>query len=195
MSPSSFLIEPCPLRAQIVPHITKIGRCPACGDPGCVSVKVRIRREDDRVLWQSLLLPLEVRFDASQYEAEINRATHDFSWETPRWTAARFVRESVDRLTLRKRGFVFEWASSFQGAMTVCLMLRPGPYQIVVRLPWDGKDVRGIAAQFTALLKEPPELWPDVECYPQDFGLREPYFMQGSSVPDSLARGWRRTKS
>jgi hypothetical protein len=59
-------------------------------------------------------------------------------------------------------------------SMTVSLVLTPGPYQVLVSVPWDGKNIEGIAAHFRTILSQPPETWPNVECNPQVRGLGPP---------------------
>jgi hypothetical protein len=70
--------------------------------------------------------------------------------------------------------------------MTVALMLSPGPYQVLVNLPWDGKSVENIVDQFALLLRVEPASWPEVEWYPQAQQLGPPPF-EGA--------GWRTGRS
>ncbi|MGB6025537.1 MAG: hypothetical protein WBG40_10070, partial [Candidatus Sulfotelmatobacter sp.] len=56
------------------------------------------------------------------------------------------------------------------------LMLSPGPYQVLVNLPWDGKSVENIVEQFASLLRIEPASWPEVEWYPQAQQLGPPPF-------------------
>jgi hypothetical protein len=58
--------------------------------------------------------------------------------------------------------------------MTSALMLSPGPYQVIVHLPWNGEDVSGIVGDFKAILSQPPQVWPTVEWHPQEQGLGPP---------------------
>ena len=183
LDPSDLLVEPCPLRVENDSHTTMIGRC-HCGVVGCGSVAVKIRRDHDQVVWQALHSDAKVQFRASQYQAEIERALGDSSWETPERTAARLIAKTVDRKALEKNGFLFDWASGLcaEGFMTVSLTLKLGPYQVLVNLPWDGKEVDHIVARFKLQLAEPPESWPDVECLPR---------AQNLGPPPIRGSGWR----
>jgi hypothetical protein len=177
LDPDQLLVEPCSLRVGKMPRIATIGRCD-CGEVGCGSVEVEIRREQTAVKWQSLSSPVEVQFDADQYDAEVERALHDHSWETPDRTVARLIRAAVDKTALESRGFIFSWASGRcrDGMMTVALTLSPGPYQVLVNLPWDRASIENIVDQFASLLRVEPESWPEVECYPQAQQLGPPPF-------------------
>jgi hypothetical protein len=83
------------LRAADRPHLVMIGQ-PEC-DPGCCgSLEVRIRRDGDDVVWDHWITPNvdhtpvgEVRFDAREYAAELDRADRDRAWE---WTGRTVVR-------------------------------------------------------------------------------------------------------
>jgi hypothetical protein len=66
--------------------------------------------------------------------------------------------------------------------MTVSLTLNPGPYQVLVSLPWDVKDVEEIAARFKSKLAGPPENWQNVECNP---------LAQNLGPPPIRGIGWR----
>jgi hypothetical protein len=175
LDPDDLLIEPCALRAHVLPHPAIIGRC-GCGIIGCDSVAVNIHAEDTRVIWTAPDSAKRVQFDATQYAVELERALQDFSWEPPDRTAARLISRAVDRTSLARRGFEFCWASgrSPEGMMTVSLLLRPGPYQVLVRLPWDGGDVEEIVRQFATLTSRSPEVWPNVECNAQAQDLGPP---------------------
>jgi hypothetical protein len=182
LDPDDLLIEPCGLRAD-TSHLVLVGRC-SCGIAGCDSVEVRIRTEGDRFTWESTDSARRVQFRASQYAAEVVRALHDRSWETPDRTAARLIAQSVDRTWLTGRGFEFSWASGrcMQGMMTAAFVLTPGPYEVLVNLPWDGEDVRTIVAEFKKTLSQPPETWPNLQCYPQAPGLL---------LPPIAGSGWK----
>jgi hypothetical protein len=177
LDPDDLLIEPCALRAATSPHAAVIGRC-RCGDIGCGSVAVNIHAEGTRVSWTAGDSARRIQFEATQYALEVERSLQDHSWETPDRTAARLISQAVDRTSLARRGFEFFWASgrSPKGMMTASLLLRPGPYQVLVRLPWDGKDVGDIVRQFETILRRSPEDWPGVECNPQAQDLGPPPF-------------------
>lgn len=175
LDPDDLLIEPCPLRADTSPHPAVIGRC-RCGSIGCGSVSVNIHAEATGVIWTALDSAERILFDATQYSLEIERALQDFTWEPPDRTAARLISRAVDRASLARRGFEFSWASGRcpKGMMTASLLLRPGPYQVLVRLPWNGENLEEIVCQFKTVLSARPEEWPAVECNPQAQNLGPP---------------------
>src|SRR5215467_11569655 len=86
LDPDDLLIEPCKLRADSSPHLALIGRC-SCGIIGCGSVEVKIQKDENYVIWAAVDSSQSVRFDANQYDEEIERALHDHTWETPERTA------------------------------------------------------------------------------------------------------------
>jgi len=174
MDPNDLLTEPCPLRADVCGHGVCIGRC-SCGDVGCGSLGIQIRRDRDQVLWTASGSP-PVRFLATQYNAEVERALRDYTWETPERTAARLISRAVDRSALARRGFEFSWASGrcMDGVMTASLVLTPGPYQVLVNVPWNGQDIESVVSQFKLILGQSPEVWPNVSWSPQAKGLGPP---------------------
>lgn len=71
---------------------------PVCTAGCCGALYVTVRREGDRVIWDSwentsniTAVPADIRFDTAQYEAELARAAADRSWEEPVDTVARFL--------------------------------------------------------------------------------------------------------
>lgn len=178
LDPAELLVEPCSLRAVPQPHTALIARC-RCGCMGCSDGEVRIYAQEGRVIWVGSDTTQRVEFEGDQYSKEVERSLHDRTWETPERTAARVIAETIDRRELAARGFEFSWASGrcTTGMMTVSLLLQPGPYQVLVRLPWDGEDVNAIAGEFRAVFSGPPETWPGVECNPQEQGLGPPPFI------------------
>jgi hypothetical protein len=127
LDPDNLLTDPCSLRAENSSRPVIIGRC-SCGIVGCGSVEVEIRRDHDHVMWVSMDSSQQVCFLAAQYDAEVDRALQDHSWETPERKAARLISQAVDRGALALRGFVFSWASGRcrDGMMTAALSSRQG---------------------------------------------------------------------
>jgi len=164
MDPDDLLVEPSPLHAYTEPHKAIIARC-YCGVTGCGNVPVHINRDEAVVTWTGIYSDVTGCFAPEQYEAEVERAVHDFSWETPDRTAARQIRNAIDKDLLARNCLRFEGASdkAHSSTMTVSLEQRPGPYQLLLHLPWDGKDVDDIVARFKLLLASDPESWPTVE--------------------------------
>ncbi len=70
-----------------------------------------MRREGDRVIWEAwentgniTAVPVDICFDAAQYEAELARAAADRSWEEPVDTVARLLQQ-----TLAASGWFERW--------------------------------------------------------------------------------------
>ena len=185
LDPDEILVQPCPLLLAGA-HDCLIGRCD-CGVIGCGDVRVEVSVGEELVRWAAADGPREpVLFDLQTYTSEVLRALNDQSWETPERTASRLIREAVDRELLRRLGFKFSWASGRADPhmMTVALWLEPGPYQVLVRVPWCETDSAGVtAAAVVGLLMQPPSCWSDVVWFPQRADLG----------PPALAGvGWRR---
>lgn len=73
-----------------------------CTEGCCGAVYVTITREDATVVWNGWRNPDDgeldlpsYRFDARQYEAEVQRAVADHSWEWPARTIARLLEEGL----------------------------------------------------------------------------------------------------
>jgi hypothetical protein len=117
-----------------------------------------------------------LRFPAAAYDAEVNRALTDTAWETPDRTAARLLAGRVDRRSLSREGLSYSWASGRvrRGAFSICLMLEPGPYQVLVHLPWRAESAEEIARRGAKLLADRPVNWADVEWFGQQPGLGPP---------------------
>jgi hypothetical protein len=182
LDPDDILVEPCRLRPSGHPHAATIARC-ECGVIGCGSVEVEVRSDGDGVLWIEENRTL--RFSADQYLAEIRRAQADTTWETADRTAARLVRAGVPSEWLTKNGLSFEWASGRTGSatLTVSLRLEPGPYQVLVSLPWRNQAPEEVAQSMLRLLQEEPRAWRDVRYSPFRTDLPE---------PPLIGPGWRR---
>ncbi|WP_153449346.1 hypothetical protein [Streptomyces smaragdinus] len=82
-----------------------------CVTDCCGGVFVTIQRRGDHVEWVSwentndirVPVPPEVRFDASQYDAELARVVADHSWEEPVDTAARLLAHRIAATDWYKR--------------------------------------------------------------------------------------------
>src|SRR5262249_2150127 len=152
--PEDILVAPRPLDAS-KPHKATVARC-RCGVIGCGSIEVNIERSRDDVEWSwgDAESPQAVSFLAAGYDEELRRALTDTSWETPNRTAARLLANQVDRQTLTSHGLTFTWGSGRvrNGAFSVALQLEPGPYQVLVHLPWTGETPEVIARKCAELL-------------------------------------------
>ena len=105
----------------------------------------------------------------------------------PERKAARLISQAVDRGALALRGFEFSWASGRcrDGMMTAALVLAPGPYQVLINVPWNGEDSESIVCQLSLILGQPPEVWPNVEWNPQ---------VRGLGPPPITGPGWNRNR-
>lgn len=186
LDPDDILTGECQLRCSLEPKEVTIGRCD-CGVIGCGDVRVRITEDAGIVTWSGLQVPCpQVRFAKCAYEAELKRAIEDFSWETRERTVARFIRNGVDRDALSRFGLSFRWASGrvSVGQMTIGLWLEPGPFQVLVRYPYDeGETPERIAIAGLDVLASPPVEWTDVEWRPQS---------QTATAPPIAGHGWKR---
>ncbi|WP_344870437.1 hypothetical protein [Allokutzneria multivorans] len=69
----------------------------------CGALSVRMRREDSEIVWydwentsdRAEVPTEEFRFSAAQYEAELERASRDRSWEWPARTLSRLLQEAL----------------------------------------------------------------------------------------------------
>ncbi|MEU6210921.1 hypothetical protein ABZ891_13545 [Streptomyces sp. NPDC047023] len=94
--------ETWPLRAAREPRRVELSNND-CVTDCCGGVFVTIQRRGDYVEWVSwentndnrVPVPPEVRFDASQYDAELARVVADHGWEEPVDTAARLLTRRV----------------------------------------------------------------------------------------------------
>jgi hypothetical protein len=176
LDPDDILVEPCPLITNGSRECL-IGRCD-CGVIGCGDVRVQIAIDAECVSWSSLNgRGPRVTFDLKAYSNEVARALGDHSWETPDRTAARLIAQGIDRATLARSGLKFAWASdrSSVGLMTIALWLEPGPYQLLVRIPWnETAPPSATADSVLKVLAQVPSSWPAVEWLPQAKGLGSP---------------------
>jgi hypothetical protein len=166
-------------RGELMPLATGrkevvIGRC-RCGEVGCDSVAVYVCQVGNEVIWTSPTSsgrrwPREpIRFDASDYVAEVARATDDRSWETADRTAARLIEDKLDHEALRSAGLTFQWASKYsrEGQFSVSLIAEPGPYQVIVHVPWSGESPEVLTERVLGVLTSDPYGWSDVQWLPQ----------------------------
>jgi len=177
LDPGDILVRPCPLHADTTPHSALVACC-SCGVIGCDDLEVEIARSSRHVTWtwgsEEDLQTL--KFPAASYEAEVERALSDTSWETPDRTAARLLAGKVDREILRRHGVSYCWGSGRvrQGMFTISLKLEPGPYQLLLHLPWSTESPGKIAQRCAKLVAGAPARWVGVEWYPQQPGLGPP---------------------
>jgi hypothetical protein len=58
--------------------------------------------------------------------------------------------------------------------MTVTLLLTLGPYQVLVRVPWNDHDIEGILTRLKEILSHPAETWPQRDVLSSMKGLGPP---------------------
>ncbi|MDX3573397.1 hypothetical protein [Streptomyces sp. ID05-47C] len=108
---------------------------------------VTIRRDGGQVIWDAwrnpdddeVVLP-EFRFDAQQYQAEVERATLDRSWEWPARTVARLLEDELRRRTAWlerwecELGSVCAWL--WEPAQINLFLFHPGRAATKENRPW-----------------------------------------------------------
>src|ERR1019366_956973 len=204
LDPNDILTDSCQLRSRTTPHKALVARCSCgvigCGDVEVeVSrsenhvewVEIHGRNDPPSRTFavgagpESVATQVDdgdhpfrrtIEFPASQYETEVERALKEINWETPERTAARLVRTTLNYDLLASNGFSFDWASgrARAGKFTISLKLEPGPYQILVQVPWNDVNPEEIATRCIKLLSEPPINWSDAEWWPQQRELGPP---------------------
>jgi len=110
-NPPEYLLDSGRLRAATEPREVQLAEA-YCTEGCCGALYVTICREDDQVVWRDWRRPPtrqpraelpEYRFDAGDYDAEIERAENDRSWSWPARSTARLIaaglREQPDLLT------------------------------------------------------------------------------------------------
>ncbi|MET7641086.1 hypothetical protein [Streptomyces sp. NPDC005438] len=95
--PRDLLRGESPLLAATEPHEVRLAEA-GCTEGCCGALYVTVRRDDDQVVWSAWRNPAEAgpdlpefRFDAREYQAEVERAVADHSWEWPAHTVARLL--------------------------------------------------------------------------------------------------------
>lgn len=111
LDPDDILVEPCELLDGASQEAVTGARC-ICGVIGCGSVEVEIQRSEDYVVWEYAVdspsrQSLRISFLAEPYDAEVERALRDHSWETPDRTAARLLASMVKRDILAQHHLSF----------------------------------------------------------------------------------------
>ncbi|MGW1965034.1 hypothetical protein ACWCPD_32885 [Streptomyces sp. NPDC001935] len=120
--PRLLLAPSRPLMPSSEPKEVRLAEA-ECTEGCCGAVHVTITREADTVVWRDWRNPdgdvdlSPYRFDARQYEAEVERAAADHSWEWPARTVARLLEESLRRQTqwLDRWRCELAWVSALPG--------------------------------------------------------------------------------
>ncbi|MEU5847497.1 hypothetical protein [Saccharopolyspora shandongensis] len=102
-SPYGLLRPESPLEATAESHEVRLAEA-ACVEECCGALYVTIRRDGEHIVWYGwrdpgsvdIGLP-EFRFDAKQYQAEIDRVCADRSWEWTACTVARLLEQDLGR--------------------------------------------------------------------------------------------------
>ncbi|MFF0467504.1 hypothetical protein ACFYPX_08795 [Micromonospora zamorensis] len=89
------------LHADVEPHEVRLAEAD-CTEGCCGALYVTIERRGDEVIWRNWRNPDRsgfdlpaLRFAAAQYDAEINRAENDHSWDWPDRTVTRLLRDRL----------------------------------------------------------------------------------------------------
>ncbi|NMO56869.1 hypothetical protein HH310_37565 [Actinoplanes sp. TBRC 11911] len=161
MDPYDLLIPANMLLATPVPRSVQIARC-KCGDNGCAWINVTITRDGGVVRWEwASGTPKTFSFAAERYDAEVDRAADDHSWETAERTVGRLVLSHVDRDALGSHGLAVDWAgNNLYHPDQFCVALRLGnDYQIFVDVPWRDRGSEELATDVCETLARGPEEW------------------------------------
>jgi hypothetical protein len=160
-----------PLQATMSPRRVMIG-LPEC-EPGCCgSLEVRIRRDGDDVVWDRWATPYvdrasagEIRFDASDYAAELDRADRERGWEWSGRTVVRLARRlfAEDPALLARFGcgpeFVISWPTPDADSVRVHIPAPPDqifdtPHSADVLFRFDDRAPGAQAADLLAGMAE-----------------------------------------
>ncbi|TDD51606.1 hypothetical protein E1263_29945 [Kribbella antibiotica] len=103
--PGRLLRPGSPLLPADKPHEVRVAEA-TCTEGCCGAVYVTIRREGDSVVWSDWRNPdarnfdlPEFWFDATEYQAEVERAVADHGWEWPARTVARLLKQDLAERT------------------------------------------------------------------------------------------------
>jgi hypothetical protein len=162
MHPFDLFVPANRLAATNEPRRVVVARC-TCGESGCGSTEARITRDQGVVHWDwSVDVPLGhgVSFEASAYDAEVERIGADRSWQRPVDTASRLVLESADRELLAAAGMRLSWAAQDHRdprQFLVALVVEAEKFQVFLRLPM--KEPERLAHEVLQTLRQPPATW------------------------------------
>ncbi|MGW4375087.1 hypothetical protein ACWEJ7_15620 [Streptomyces albidoflavus] len=103
--PRDLLVPDGPLMATVEPREVRLAEA-TCTEGCCGALYATVRRDGDHVVWDRWRNPEkdevglpELRFDAGQYRAEVERATTDHSWEWRARTVARLLERDLRQHT------------------------------------------------------------------------------------------------
>ncbi|WP_369273846.1 hypothetical protein AB5J55_31465 [Streptomyces sp. R11] len=145
--PRHLLSPSSPLMPSLEPKEVRLAEAD-CTEGCCGAVFVTITREDATVVWHGWRNPDDdeldlpaYRFDARQYEAEVQRAVADHSWEWPARTIARLLEEGLRQQTrwLDRWECELAWASALpweRDRVTVVFFFQPGEPTSRDERPW-----------------------------------------------------------
>lgn len=169
--PEDILGKSDPLLPTQPPRRVAVYRC-NCGEPGCSCIAPLIVDHGAEVHWRDfrdftgvysgpmtdvnpnggkeIAVP-DLRFNATQYRAEIARATADRSWESHGRVVSRLLQDRLDEHGghLKSLGYRRHWASPYRnGACTVSLLSIDGGHpngQTIVELSAPDGDAEDVA--------------------------------------------------
>ena len=125
-----------------------VGRC-CCGVVGCGDCIVTVARDREVVRWSGHKAFV---FNRTQYDAAVQRAAQDSSWEDSNRRAERLVNDLLRGLRTQD-GFQFDWASARMSPNVIKLSFSNDVTQKFVEFAWDGKTEES-ATRAASLQKE-----------------------------------------
>lgn len=169
-SPSEPLVPTDP------PRRVAVYRC-SCGEPGCGCVAPVIVRVGEEIHWRDFRdftgvyaqpdsdpapeggtpLPIPtLRFDAVAYEAEVERASRDRSWESNKRVVARLLRRILEHheTMITSRTHQLQWVAPRDQGWDVSFRLTDprGPHQLVKTLTERSGDPAAVADELASEL-------------------------------------------
>jgi hypothetical protein len=147
MHPFDLFVPSNQLLTATKPRRVVVGRC-ACGEPGCGSTEALISRAGDAVHWDwygDAPMNHGASFDATQYDAEVERIGNDRSWRVP-----------IDSMLEVPDGMEVSWAGADYRdpqQYLVALFLDEERFLIYLRFPMDSP------VDVLRTLRQPPSGW------------------------------------
>ena len=120
-----------------------IGRC-ECGVIGCDDRAVTVERDVNSVCWR-LGSGHDLQFAVTDYDAELERAANDFSWESVGRHAERLVNAGLLG-AVTSDGYRFRWSSTRIRPDTITLCFDRNGDQRLTDVEWNGKADHGVVA-------------------------------------------------
>ena len=146
LDPVSFFRKDFNMNGEIM-----IGRC-TCGVEGCADYPVSIGINENSVSWKNSD-GLNLLFEKSAYQASINAAKSDHSWEDIKRRIERLISDMLTQTTT-KDGYKFDWASARIKDNQIELSYSKDHHQKLFSLDWDGQTESNAIASAEQFLKK-----------------------------------------